>query len=243
MRKALMIGILAAAAASAGCSHDRGEKDSGPVVSRAYEVGNFDQVEVTGPFDVTIRTGSAPSVNARGNQKLIDRLVVEVKGSRLEIHPDEHHGFFNWGSSSSGSGQIAITVPTLTAATLAGSGQIDIDKVQGDRFDGQIAGSGDLRVDSVAVQALKLGIAGSGDARAMSGKVSNAEYEIAGSGGIDAGGVEAAMLKVSIAGSGDVKARATGTAKVEIMGSGDVNVTGGAKCTVSKMGSGDAHCS
>ena len=66
MRKALMIGILAAAAASAGCSHDRGEKDSGPVVSRAYEVGNFDQVEVTGPFDVIVRL-EADDLDKLGN--------------------------------------------------------------------------------------------------------------------------------------------------------------------------------
>lgn len=243
MRKALLIGVAAAAVAVAGCSWHHDE-DGGPMVQRSYQVGNFDQVTVAGPFDVTIRTGSGPTVSARGNQKLIDRLEVEVKGNRLEIRPERNHGFFNWGwGSSTGQGTIAITVPTLSAATLAGSGDLDIDKVQGDRFEGQIAGSGDLKVDSVNVGSLKLGIAGSGGAHAMSGKAATAQYSIAGSGGVDASGVTTTQLKVSIAGAGDVKAHATGTADVSIMGSGSVNVTGGAKCTVSKAGSGDVTCS
>lgn len=243
MRKAMLIGVAAATMASSGCGQTRSE-DGGPTVQRQYQVGNFQKVEVAGPFDVTIRTGSGPTVSASGSEKLIERLVVEVKGDTLEVHQERHHGFFNWGwNSSNGQGRIAITVPALSAATLAGSGGITIDKVEGDRFDGQIAGSGDLRVDSVNVGSLKLGIAGSGGAHATSGKAANAQYEIAGSGGIDAAGVQTGTLKIDIAGAGDVKAHASDTAKVNIMGSGDVNVTGGAKCSVSKAGSGDVTCS
>jgi hypothetical protein len=242
MRKAMLIGIAAAAVASAGCGRTHAE-DGGPMVQRSYQVGNFSEVEVAGPFDVTIHTGTAPSVNAHGNQKLLDRLVVEVKGDKLVIHPEQHHGFFNWGWGPSGKADIAITVPSINAATLAGSGGISIDKVQGDRFEGQIAGSGNLRVDNLDVGELKLGIAGSGSARALAGKAATAEYEIMGSGGVDAGGVATNGVKVTVAGSGDVKANASGTAKVDIMGSGDVTVTGGAKCDISKAGSGDVRCS
>lgn len=242
MRKSIAAALIAASAATSACGQTRAE-DGGPTVSRNYQVGNFDQVEVAGPFDVTIRTGVAPSVSARGNQKLIDRLVVEVKGDRLLIHPkSEYRWFGGWGSSS-GKGQIAVTVPTLTAATLAGSGDLDIDKVQGDRFEGSIAGSGDLKLSSVNVANLKVSIAGSGDAHLGSGQAAQAQYSIAGSGGIDAKGLASQRLKVSIAGAGDVAAHATGTADVSIMGAGDVAVTGGAKCSVSKAGSGTVRCS
>lgn len=242
MRNAVLIGIAAAAIASAGCGRTRSE-DGGPVVQRSYQVGDFDQVEVAGPFDVTIRTGSAASVDVRGNEKLIEQLEVEVRGRTLEVHPRKR-GFFSWGwGSHSGKGEIAITVQNLTAATLAGSGGISIDKVRGERFEGQIAGSGDLRIDSVDVRMLKLGIAGSGSASAGSGKASRAEYEIAGAGDVATTGVASENVKVAIAGSGDVKAQATGTADVDIMGSGDVDITGGAKCSVNKAGSGDVRCS
>ena len=213
------------------------------MVDRNYQVGNFTEVEVAGPFDVTIHTGANPTVHARGNEKLIERLIVEVKNGKLLVHPKRDHGWFGGWGSIIGKGEIAVTVPSLTAASLAGSGDISIDKVQGDRFEGQIAGSGNLRVNSVDVGTLKVGIAGSGDAHIGSGRANMAQYEIAGSGGVDAKGLASESLKVSIAGSGNIAAHATGTADVDIMGAGDVEVTGGAKCKVSKAGSGDVRCS
>jgi hypothetical protein len=219
-----------------------GASTPGPTVERNYNVGAFDQIELAGAYDATVRTGPAPSVHARGGENLLDQLVVEVKGDKLLVHPKQHMGFhWNWGKS--GHVELTITVPQLKGATLAGSGGINIDKVKGDSFEGTVAGSGGLSVGSLDVQSLKLSIAGSGDAKAGTGKAQSAEYEIAGSGGVDAGGIQTQQLKVSIAGSGDVKAHATGGADVSIMGSGDVDVAGGAKCTVHKAGSGSVRCS
>jgi hypothetical protein len=240
MRKLCVAGLLAAAMTTSACGQSRNES-GGSLVDRNYEVGDFQEVEVAGPFDVTIRTGASPSVRARGNEKLLERLVVEVKDGKLRIHPRKEHGWFG-GWHVSGKGEIAVTVPSLRAASLAGSGGINIDKVQGDRFEGQIAGSGDLRVASVDVANLKLGIAGSGGVH-VGGKARLAEYEIAGAGDVDAESLASETLKVSIAGSGNITAHATGTADVDIVGSGDVEVTGGAKCNVSKAGSGEVRCS
>ena len=241
MRTAILIGIAAATAASAGCSQGRAE-DGGPTVQKGYQVGNFNEVEVGGPFDVDIRTGENPGVTISGNQELIDRLKVEVRGNRLVIEPERRNGWFSW-NRSRGTGSIAITVPMIRAATLAGAGDMTVNAVRGDSFEGQIAGSGDFRVDTVEVGTLKLGIAGSGDAHARSGRARSAEYNIAGSGGVDAQGISTEDVSISIAGAGDIRANASRSADVSIMGSGDVDVTGGAKCTVSKMGSGEARCS
>ena len=244
MRKSLAAVLVAAAGATSSCGHATANGgDPGPVVSRSYQVGNFNEIELAGAYDVEVKTGPNVSVAARGPENVLERLVVEVKGNKLLIHPQKKKGWFNMGWHSDGKVQLTVTVPSLQAATLAGSGVIAIDKVQGDKFDGQIAGSGGLRLGSVDVGLLKLGIAGSGDAKAGSGKARNAEYDIAGSGGVDGGAVAVEDLKISIAGSGDVKANATKTADVDIMGSGDVDLTGGAKCTISKAGSGDVRCS
>lgn len=242
MRKSIAAAIIAASAATGACGqvHDEG---TGPTVSRSYPVGNFQQIEVAGPYDVTVKTGGNPGVSAQGSQKLLERTVVEVQGDKLIIHPQEHHSFFNFSFSSHGKANFTVTVPQLAGATIAGSGDIHVDHVRGDHFEGMVAGSGGLSVDSVEVQALKLSIGGSGTAKAGSGKAQSADYSIGGSGDIDAGAVQIQQAKVSIAGSGSVKANATGTADVSIMGAGDVDVSGGAKCSVSKAGSGSVRCS
>jgi hypothetical protein len=242
MRKSIAAAVIAASAATGACGGAHGD-GAGPTVTRNYQVGNFQQIEVAGSYDVTVRTGGNPGVSAQGGQKLLDRTIVEVQGDKLVIHPQEHHGFSIFHFGNSGSARFTVTVPQLSGATIAGSGDIHVDHVQGASFEGAVAGSGGLDVDRVDVQSLKLTIGGSGDAKARSGKAQSADYSIGGSGDIDAGGVQSQQAKASISGSGTIKANATGTADVSIMGSGDVDVSGGAKCTVTKAGSGDAHCS
>lgn len=231
-----------AAAALAGC-HAHFDEGGGATVSKNYSVGNFQQIEVAGPYEVEVRTGSNPSVSASGSEKLLEHTQVEVQGDKLVIHPENQHGFFHWGWGHHGKAHFVVTVPQLSGATIAGSGGITVDKIAGNAFEGEIAGSGGLQLTSVEVQSLKLSIGGSGGIKVGAGHAKAIDYGIAGSGSIDAGGITAEQAKISIAGSGSVKANATATANVEVMGSGDVNVSGGAKCTVSKAGSGNVRCS
>lgn len=235
------IAAIVAASALAGCQMHA--QDAGPTVSKNYNVGNFSAIEVAGPYDVEVRTGTGPTVSASGGEKLLERTVVKVEGDKLVIRPEENHSFFHFGWSNRNHARFTVTVPQLNGASIAGSGGIRVDHVKGDSFDGEIAGSGGLDIAALEVQNLKLSIAGSGGVKAGTGSAKNAEYEIAGSGDVDAGAVNVADVKVSIAGSGNIKAHATGTAAVEMAGSGNVNISGGAKCTVSKHGSGDVNCS
>ncbi len=232
---------LAAAAVLAGCGQARSE-NGGPTVERSYAVGDFDRIELAGAYDVTVHTGAKPGVQARGSEKVMERLVVEVRDGVLVIEPRKTQGF-NWKWTNHGKVTLNVTVPSLRGAQLGGAGDVRIDEVKGDRFDGAIAGSGDLSVERIEVGALTMGISGAGSAKLGTGKARTAEYEIVGSGGIDAKGIAAETASVSIMGAGDVQANAARTAAVNIMGSGDVDVTGGAKCTVSKAGAGDVRCS
>lgn len=240
MRKVVAIGILAAVAATA-CTAARSE-DAGPTTSRNYAVGGFNAIEVAGPYDVEVHTGGNPAVSATGPQKMLQHMVVEVRGDRLMIHPERQSGMFHMGWNYNGTVRVAVTVPQLQGANIAGSGDIRVNRVQGNAFEGNVAGSGNLGVDQLDVQTLKLAIAGSGGAKAANGRAQFAKYEIAGSGDIDARGLQAQTADVSIAGSGNVVAHASTHADVSIMGSGDVEVMGGAKCTFSKQGSGSLHC-
>ena len=243
MRKAIAAGAIVIAGATSACSQARGE-DGGPTVSRNYNVGSFDQIELAGRYDVDVRTGANASVAASGPERAMERLIVEVRGGKLVIKPKNERRWFGFGSrSGKDTVRVVVTVPTLSGAALAGSGDIRIDKVRGERFEGAISGSGDLKLGTVEVGLLKLGIAGSGGLDAGSGRARSAEYEIAGAGDVRAARVATEELKVSIAGSGNVEAHATRAADVDIVGSGNVDITGGAKCAVSKAGSGNVRCS
>lgn len=242
MRPLLAAALIAAAAIAAGCARDRVE-EAGPQTSRSFPVGNFAKLEVAGSYDVRVRTGGKPGVSVTGPANVIDQMVVEVKGDELKIHP-KRDGAFSRGIRFGRHAPVTVEVsaPSLSAATIAGSGDISIDRVTGAVFDGAIAGSGSLALSAIEVETLKLSIAGSGGVSGT-GKAVTGDYSIAGSGDLDVSKVAHRDLDVSIAGSGDVRAQASGNADISIMGSGNVTVTGGAKCKISKMGSGTANCS
>lgn len=233
--------VAAASAAVAACGIQRSE-NAGPETTRVFPVGNFSNIEVAGPYDVRVRTGTKPGVSVKGPQNILDRMVVEVDGSALQIH-SKNDGLFgnkHWGSHSAV--VVEVGAPSLDGAAIAGSGDMTVDRVKGTAFKGAIAGSGSLSIASLEVRTLQLDIAGSGDITAT-GKAAEAKYAIAGSGSVKAPNLDAQVLKVSVAGSGDVVARSGGTADIDILGSGDVTVSGGAKCKVNEMGSGNANCS
>ncbi|HTK58205.1 MAG TPA: head GIN domain-containing protein [Sphingomicrobium sp.] len=232
----------AAVALLAGACHvgsKAEDREAGPQVSRNYQVGAFDKLAVSGPYQVNVVSGGAPGVSAQGGSNLLDETEVIVEDGTLKIRPKKRGGIhFNW---HNGKAVFTVNAAALHAAAIAGSGGVNVDKVAGD-FDGAVAGSGDLKLASIAGGKIKLNIAGSGGIDAA-GKADAVDLSIAGSGDIRAGGLAAKTADVSIAGSGNVAANASTTASVSIMGSGDVDIKGGAKCSVSKAGSGDVRCS
>jgi len=233
---AAVVALLAGACHVGSKAEDR---EAGPEVSRTYQVGAFDRIEVAGPYEVNVVTGGKPAVSAKGGSNLLDETEVVVENGRLQIRPKKHNGIhFSW---HSGKAVFTVNAAALHGASIAGSGGINVDKVAGD-FEGDVAGSGDLKVSAIAGGKIKLAIAGSGNVDAA-GKADSVDLSIAGSGDIRAGGLASRTAAVSIAGSGSVAANAAESADVSIMGSGDVDVTGGAKCKVSKAGSGDVRCS
>jgi hypothetical protein len=226
----------------AACSAHGSEKESGASGQngrRDYQVGAFDRIDVAGSQNVIVTVGGAPSAYAEGDTGLLDRLEVKVENGVLRIG----HKKGSWMSFGSRKSKIIVHVsaPSIRGADISGSGDMRIDKVQADSFDGSIAGSGELDIASLKAKATSFSIAGSGGVSAA-GTAETADIDIAGSGDVRLSGLEVRRAKVSIAGSGNVEARAMETADVDIMGSGDVVITGPAKCNVSKMGSGDARC-
>ena len=68
--------------------HAHEHEDDAPTEERDFEVGQFTSLELSGPFDVEIRTGESASVHATGPDWALDSLAVEHKGERLFISWD-----------------------------------------------------------------------------------------------------------------------------------------------------------
>jgi len=244
MRILMITAFLPLMACHASWDHDGGGKvaqSGGTPAARTYDATGFTGVDLRGPDDILVKTGDTFSVRAEGDSKALDQLEVRVVGNELRIgRKDSEHGW--WGNHGDDKGvKIYVTLPHLTSASVAGSGNLDADRGEGD-FKAAVAGSGDLNVAALAGGAVALDLAGSGNLK-VAGTATSFKASIAGSGDIDAKGLSATSAKVSIAGSGSVTGTVSGDADVALLGSGDAELTGGAKCKVSSMGSGEARCS
>lgn len=230
--------LLAAVAMLAGCGTVHAES-GGPNGTRSFGAHGFDRVELRGADNVIVRVGPAESVNATGPEKILDRLKVEVVDGELRIGR-ENKWNIGW-SSDHDPVLVTVTVPRLRGASVAGSGDMKVDRVQTASFDGSVAGSGNLAIGALQADSASLTIAGSGDT-SVAGQAKSLDVSIAGSGNFSGQGLKAERAKIKIAGSGDVRAEVTGEADVSIVGSGDVTLGGKPRCRISKMGSGDVNC-
>ena len=211
-----------------------------PATERSYRVGPFDSVGAAGASLVIVHVGGAPSVSAQGPAETLDKLEVVVEHGSLQIRPRrEFRNNFNWSNLKPAT--FPVNAPRLTAASVAGSGDMRVDRIEGDRFAGSIAGSGNLDIAALRVAKADFSVAGSGNLTAH-GSAGRADVSVAGSGNVRARGVAARTASVSIAGSGDAELTAEDTASVSIIGNGTAEIAGRARCTVSRIGSGHAHC-
>lgn len=242
MRRAAILAasVLAAALAACTAGAQEGQEGRDEQASRNFQVGAFQSVSLTGSPDVIVTVGGAPSVRAEGDARLIERLEIRVENGDLKIGFRESSSW-NFGFSRDRHVTIHVTAPALGAAALTGSGDMRIDRVEGDRFAAAVTGSGDLEIAQLRAGAASFSLTGSGGIRAA-GAAQSASIHVAGSGDIDLGGLEIRSAEVSLMGSGDITARAMETAQVRLMGSGDVAITGPARCSIDKRGSGDVRC-
>ncbi|WEK44343.1 MAG: DUF2807 domain-containing protein [Candidatus Sphingomonas colombiensis] len=227
--------------AACGGLHDEDSQPSiapnGSGSSRTFAANDFTAVELRGPDDMDVRVGSAFSVRADGDPGVLDKLRVVRDGQTLRVGRKTG---FSWGST--GSAKIYVTMPRVTAASLSGSGNLAVDRIEGSGFDGALSGSGDLKIGAIAVDNAAFSISGSGKVSTDRGTARQLKISVAGSGDVDARNLVAQSAKVDVAGSGDVRATVNGPATVSIMGSSDIDLGPKAKCETHKTGSGSVRC-
>jgi len=197
---------------------------SGVVATQARQVGGFQAIRLSGPFQVKVRQTGREAVEVKADDNLMPLIetVVEADAGGHALH-------LRWrpGASVRTRNDVVVTVDvaTLGAVDSVGAGDISIDGLKTTGLALSLSGSGDVRVAGLSADAFDVSISGSGDVRA-SGKVSKLKVGVAGSGDVQTADLKADQVSVSIAGSGDVTVHADKTLDVSIAGSGDVIYSG-----------------
>lgn len=205
------------------------------VEEQSRDVSAFTEVSLKGSMDAEITVGKERSVRVIADDHIIDRVITEVRGDTLYLEM-EKGSYRNIRKL-----EVIITVPSLEAAGIYGSGDMKIENAKADDFELDLKGSGDALISDAEFGQFTIDLAGSGDID-VDGTCSDLKLDLRGSGDVSARRMECESASVDLRGSGDITVFASKDAGVTVRGSGDVDIYGKpGKVNSNVRGSGDVN--
>ena len=171
-----------------------GVQGSGVAATSTRALPHFSGIDLAGSNNVTVVAGAKQSVVVHADSNLLSRVTTQVKAGKLIIG--------DVGSFTAKSPMyVEISVPSLTALDLSGSGNITVTDLKASQLTATLPGSGNISAEG-SVTRLDISVDGSGDAQCS--------------------GLIARNVKAVVNGSGDVFVTATQSLDAKVPGSGTV---------------------
>jgi hypothetical protein len=168
---------------------------SGVEATQARSVPPFSALDLTGANNVTVNVGARQSVIVHGDNNLLGRVTTRVQAGSLLI------GNTPGNFSAKAPMFVAVTVPSLDAITLTGSG--------------------DITVRGLNNQSLTVALVGAGNIRA-NGTTTRLDVTIGGAGNTMLGQLTARDANATVAGNGTISLTATHSLTASIPGTGAI---------------------
>ncbi len=211
-------------------------KGNGNVVTQQRTTTSYDQIKISGFYDVDLVAGKEGTITIKGEENLLSYVKIEVEDNVLKIYTEKDKNI-----SIGKYKNIIITVPfeVISLVSLSGSGDVQTkNTIKATQFTTKLSGSGDLKL-AVDATHFEANLSGSGDV-VLTGNSSVFISKLAGSGDIDAINLKTQNADIAISGSGDVKINCSQNLKARISGSGDIKYSGDPKTKDTKIsGSGE----
>ena len=189
------VGLLVGSNVFEDSSSSAGVQGSGVAASETRDLPPFSSVELAGSNIVAIRVGEEQSVVVRADNNLINRVTTAVQDGSLVI--GNVPGSYTAKSPMS----VTVSVPSLDAVTLTGSGVIGVTDIDASSLTVRLPGSGVLRATGAATK-LDVTLGGSGDAQLEQLIASDVRAVVSGSGRIVLTATKS--LDASVSGSGAI---------------------------------------
>ena len=197
-------------------------KGEGEVVSKSFDLKDFDQIVINGHADVDFTQSSTYEVTVRTQQNILEWLDYKVQGTTLIIEAKDHRDV------RATTYDVIVQAPLLKKLTVNGATDFTVEglRMDGD-LDVQVNGAGDLDFDRITCNSLSIEVNGAADANLSSIDIlKKLKVQVNGAGDVDitgnavdvslevngAGDIDATGLKVS----GEVKKHAAGLARISM---------------------------
>lgn len=205
----VLAGVVAALLARGGSS-GTGVQGSGVSTTESRVLPRFSILDLAGSNMVSVAVGGRQSVVVHADSNLVRHVTTRVVAGTLVIGTT---GSFTTRSPMS----VDVTVPSLEAVDLSGSGEISITGIDAPRLTVTLPGSGALYA---------------------SGTVTQLNVTLGGSGLAQLDGLAARDVHAVVSGSGLIRVTATANLNAGLSGSGAIIYSGNPQVTSSVTGSG-----
>ena len=188
-----------------------GERGSGTMATETRDVSGFDEIDLSGSGRVLVAVTGTESLTIEAEDNILPLLTTEVRNGTLVLGAKQS-------ISPTRDVVYTITVVSLEAVTVSGSGSVTATDIDAEAFNVDISGSGTVILGGVS---------------------ESLDLSISGSGAFDGETLLSATGTVSVSGSGDAVVNVTDDIDVKVSGSGNVEYLGDPEVSVSISGSGD----
>lgn len=187
---------------------------------------DFSNIAAAGSSNIYFTQADSFSVRVVASKEMIDEMDIKVSHSTLTIEPRKDESFLSFIGEGANM-NIYVTAPSLSGASLAGSGDFIVDApFKTTRFKVSLAGSGDVDMKDLDAQSMGVDVAGSGDVNISARRLKQLKTSVAGSGDIDLKVISCDVADLSVAGSGDITLKgAVRQLHKNVAGSGDIRIS------------------
>ena len=205
----VLAAVVVALLARSGPSSS-GVQGSGVPATQARVLATFSSLDLAGSNNVTVAVGGRQSVVVHADSNLLRYVMTRVVAGTLVV---ETTGSFTTRSPMS----VEVSVPSLAALTLSGSGKISVTGINAPRLTVTLPGSGAIYAG---------------------GSVTKLDVTLGGSGLAQLDNLVARDVHAAVAGSGLIRVTATARLNAAVTGSGAIIYSGHPLVTSSVTGSG-----
>ena len=201
-----------------GCT--TGVRGTGELVSRDFEVEDFNALDIRGGYQVTWRESDSVSVRVEMQENLFEFLQVSVADNTLSI--DTTRNIFRPRNRTP---RIYIYTPYLEGINFHGAVNAqNWDTIYGESF--AIEGSGAINVEiQLEVVTVEVDISGAGSLD-LSGNAEVANITTSGAASVSARTLQTRDTSIDLSGAGEVDVAVSDYLNVELFGAGVVRYTG-----------------
>lgn len=186
---------------------------------RAVEV--FDEVDVSGQFNVFIRQGADPGLTIETDENFLPFIKSEVNGDRLKIWSEKHFTAYD-------KLDVYITTREIKEIDLSGAVVLTGSKtLRSKRLEVDASGAAEV---SLEIQCEEFEFDGSGACSiTLKGICEEASYDLSGAGEIEAFELETRSTRIEMSGAASANVYVTDKLNVQVSGAGEVNYKGNPK--------------